>query len=75
MIYSHATTALPEIPDQPISTWSGEWQHECEARFVLAMSKAERGADFNGSTDADGKRKERGIIGPRLAGSRNAERL
>jgi hypothetical protein len=62
MTYSRDTTALSEITGRPVSTWSEEWQHECEARTVLAMSKAEREAFFNGSTDEDGKRKERGII-------------
>jgi hypothetical protein len=60
--YSRDTTAISEITGRPVNTWSEEWQHECEARTVLAMSKAERDAFFNGSTDEDGKRKERGII-------------
>jgi hypothetical protein len=58
--YSRDTTAVSEITGQPISTWSEEWQHECEARAVLALSKAERDAFFNGVND--GIRKERGII-------------
>ncbi|GEO18099.1 DUF7696 family protein [Microvirga aerophila] len=62
MRYTRDTTAISEITGQPVSTWSEEWQHECEARTVLAMSKAERETFFNGSTDDDGKRKERGII-------------
>jgi hypothetical protein len=62
MRYTRYTTAISEITGQPVSTWSEEWQHECEARTVLAMSKAERETFFNGSTDEDGKRKERGII-------------
>jgi hypothetical protein len=62
MTYSRDTTVISEITGQPVSTWSEDWQHECEARTVLAMSKAEREAFFNGSTDEDGKRKERGII-------------
>ncbi|MCB5177058.1 MULTISPECIES: DUF7696 family protein [Microvirga] len=71
--YSRATTAISEITGQPVSTWSEEWQHECEARTVLAMSKAERDAFFNGSTDEDGKRKERGIIA--IRGQKAAETL
>jgi hypothetical protein len=67
MSYSRDTTALSEITAQSVNTWSEEWQHECEARTVLAMSKAEREAFFNGSTDEDGKRKERGIIAIRGA--------
>lgn len=60
--YSRATTAISEITGQPVSTWSEEWQHECEARAVLAMSKSDREAFFNGSKDGDGRTKERGII-------------
>jgi hypothetical protein len=67
MTYTRDTTAISEITGEPVSTWSGEWQHECEARAVLAMSKAERETFFNGSTDEDGKRKERGIIAIRGA--------
>ena len=59
---SRDTTAISEITGQPVSTWSEEWQHECEARAVLALSKSEREAFFNGSRDEEGKRKERGII-------------
>jgi len=67
MTYSRDTTAISEITSLPVSTWSEAWQHECEARTVLAMSKAEREAFFNGSTDQEGKRKERGIIAIRGA--------
>ncbi len=59
---SRDTTAISEITGRPVSTWSEEWQHECEARAVLALSKSEREAFFNGSKDEEGKRKERGII-------------
>jgi hypothetical protein len=59
---SRDTTAISEITGRPVSTWSEEWQHECEARAVLALSKSEREAFFNGSRDEEGKRKERGII-------------
>lgn len=68
--YSRDTTAYSEITGEPVSTWSEEWQHECEARTVLALSKSEREAFFNGSKDEDGKRRERGIIairGPKAA--------
>lgn len=70
--YTRDTTAISEITGQPISTWSEEWQHECEARTVLAMSKAERDAFFNGSSDENG-RKERGIIA--IRGPKAAENL
>ena len=73
MPYSRDTTAISEVTGQPISTWSEEWQHECEARAVQAMSKAEREAFFNGSTDEEGKRKERGIIA--IRGLAAAEKL
>ncbi|MFC4173123.1 hypothetical protein ACFOYU_13800 [Microvirga sp. GCM10011540] len=73
MSYSRDTTAISEITAQPVNTWSEEWQHECEARTVLAMSKAERDAFFNGSVDEDGKRKERGIIA--IRGQAAAEKL
>jgi hypothetical protein len=59
---SRDATAISEITGRPVSTWSEEWQHECEARAVLALSKSEREAFFNGSRDEEGKRKERGII-------------
>lgn len=67
--YSRDTTAISEITGQPVSTWSEEWQHECEARAVLKMSKAEREAFFNGASSESGRR-ERGIIairGPKAA--------
>lgn len=70
--YSRATTAISEITGQHVSTWSEEWQHECEARAVLAMSKTDRDAFFNGTTDENG-RKERGIIA--IRGQAAAEKL
>ena len=73
LTYSRDTTAPSEITGQPVNTWSEEWQHECEARAVLAMSKAERDAFFNGSTDENGNRKERGIIA--IRGLKAAETL
>lgn len=68
-LYSRDTTALSEITGQPVSTWSEEWQHECEARAVLNMSKTDRDAFFNGASSESGRR-ERGIIsirGPKAA--------
>ncbi len=62
MPYSRDTTSVSELTGQPVSTWSEEWQHECEAKAVLAMSKAVRDAFFNSSTGEDGQRKERGVI-------------
>ena len=69
--YSRDTTAISEISNEPVSTWSEDWQHECEARAVLAMSKAERDAFFNGINDEN--RKERGIIA--IRGMKAAENL
>ncbi len=69
--YSRDTTAISEITGEPVSTWSEEWQHECEGRAVLAMSKAERDVFFNGIND--GERKERGIIA--IRGQKAAELL
>lgn len=45
-----------------MNTWSEECPHECEARAVLKMSKAEREAFFNGRKDENGKTIERGIV-------------
>ena len=71
MTYSRDTTAISEITGQPVNTWSEDWQHECEARAVLAMSKAEREAFFNGVNEEG--RKERGVIA--LRGLQGAEKL
>lgn len=65
MTYSRDTTAISELTGQPVSTWSEEWQHECEARAVLKMSKEQRDAFFNGRKDADGKTIDRGVKGIR----------
>ncbi len=67
--YSRDTTAISEITGKPVNTWSEEWQLECEARAVLAMSKTDRDAFFNGTNE--GNRKERGIIA--IRGSKAAE--
>jgi hypothetical protein len=71
--FSRDTTAVSEITGRPISTWSEEWQHECEARAVLAMSKTDRDAFFNGTVDQDGKRLQRGIVA--IRGREAAETL
>jgi hypothetical protein len=62
MTYSRDATTASEVTSQPVSTWSEEWQHECEAKAVLAMSKTARDAFFDRSTGEDGQRKERGVI-------------
>jgi hypothetical protein len=73
MTYSRDTTAISELTGQPVSTWSEEWQHECEARAVLKMSKAERETFFNGKKDENGKSIERGVIA--IRGLKAAEDL
>jgi hypothetical protein len=62
MTYSRDSTAIAEITSQPVSTWSQEWQHECEAKAVLAMSKEQRNTFFNGQKDEIGKTVDRGIV-------------
>jgi hypothetical protein len=55
MTDSRDTKAISELTGQPVSTWSEEWQHECEARAVLKMSKQERDAFFNVWKDGNGE--------------------
>jgi hypothetical protein len=45
------TTAISERNGEPVSTWSDEWRHECEMRYVLGLSPADRDAFFNGVKD------------------------
>ena len=73
MTYSHDSTAISEITGQPVSTWSDEWQHECEAKAVLAMSKEQRNTFFNGRKDENGKTVDRGVIA--IRGLKAAEDL
>lgn len=73
MTYSRDTTAISEFTVQPVNTWSTEWQHECEARAILKMSKDQRDAFFNGQRDENGKVVERGLIA--LRGAQAAEEL
>jgi hypothetical protein len=44
---------------------SEEWRIETEARVVLAMSKEQRDAFFNGRKDEDGKPIDRRLVGIR----------
>ncbi|MBL0407157.1 hypothetical protein JKG68_24800 [Microvirga aerilata] len=73
MTYSHDTTAISELTGQPVSTWSENWQHECEAKAVLAMSKEQRNTFFNGRKDENGKTVDRGVIA--IRGLKAAEDL
>ncbi len=73
MTYSRDTTAISEITGQPVSTWSEEWQHECEAKAVLGMSKEQRNTFFNGRKDENGKTVDRGVIA--IRGLKAAEDL
>jgi hypothetical protein len=73
MTYSRDTTAVSELAGQTVSSWSEEWQHECEARAVLKMSKQERDTFFNGRKDENGKTVDRGVIS--IRGLKAAEDL
>ncbi len=73
MTYSRDTTAISELTGQPVSTWSEDWQHECEAETVLAMSKEQRNTFFNGRKDENGKTVDRGVIA--IRGLKAAEDL
>jgi hypothetical protein len=73
MTYSRDITAVSELTGQPVSTWSEEWQHECEAKAVLAMSKEQRNTFFNGRKDENGKTVDRGVIS--IRGLKAAEDL
>jgi hypothetical protein len=73
MTYSRDTAAISRLTGQPVSTWSEEWQHECEARAVLKMSKQERDTFFNGRKDENGKTVDRGVIS--IRGLKAAEDL
>ncbi|MPR08157.1 DUF7696 family protein [Microvirga tunisiensis] len=56
------TTAVSELTGEPVSTWSEEWRHECEARAVLAMAPADRETFFNGHKE---DKSQRGIVAVR----------
>jgi len=77
LTYSCDNTTISEIIGQPVSIWSEESQHECEAlvdlAMSLAMSKAKREAFFNGPTDDNGGCKRRGIVA--IPGLQAAEAL
>lgn len=53
---------MPYPPDNPpmkhsilfgreVSTWSEEWKHECEVRFLANMTLAERNRTLDGEKD------------------------
>ncbi len=73
MTYPRDTTAISELTGQPVSTWSEEWQHECEAKAVLAMSKEQQNTFFTGRKDENGKTIVRGVIA--IRGLKAAEDL
>ncbi|WP_134497804.1 DUF7696 family protein [Microvirga pakistanensis] len=73
MTYSRDTTAISELTGQLVNTWSEEWRIETEARAILAMSKEQRDAFFNGRKDQDGKTIDRGVIG--IRGLKAAEEI
>jgi hypothetical protein len=65
-----AYTAISELTGEPVSTCSDEWRHECELRYVLGLSPADRDAFFNGVKDSG----NRGIVALRgVAGGRTVQ--
>jgi hypothetical protein len=44
-------TAYSALAGSEVSTWSGEWQRQCEVDTLLAMPPAQRARFFNGSGD------------------------
>ncbi len=53
-------TALSHLTGREVSTWSEEWRHECDVAAVLAMSPEQRRSFFDGKTDPESSRKDRG---------------
>lgn len=43
--------AWSALAGREVSTWSGEWQRQCEVDTLLAMPPAQRVRFFNGSGD------------------------
>jgi hypothetical protein len=60
-------TAFSHLAGREVSTWSEEWRHECEVAAVLAMSPAQRKSFFDGTTEPESGRKERGVTEVRSA--------
>ena len=67
-------TAFSHLAGREVSTWSEEWRHECEVAAVLAMSPAQRKSFFDGATDPESGRKERGVTDIRGAAAAEAIR-
>ena len=61
MSIDRTNTAFSQLAGREVSTWSEEWRHECEVAAVLAMSPAQRKSFFDGTTDPESGRKERGV--------------
>jgi len=39
------------LAGREVSTWSGEWQHECEVQFLASMRPADRNEALDGVKD------------------------
>lgn len=50
------------LAGREVPTDSEEWRHECEVAAVLAMSPAQQRSFFEGATNPDTGRKERGVL-------------
>ncbi len=53
--------AFSYLVGREVSTWSEEWRHECEVAAVLAMTPEQRRSFFDGKTDHESGRKDRGV--------------
>jgi hypothetical protein len=51
--------AWSALAGREVSTWSGEWQRQCEVDTLLAMPPAQRARFFNGSGDPNDGRDSR----------------
>lgn len=54
-----------------VSTWSEEWKHECEVRFLAGLSLTERNRVFDG--EKDGLRGMKSIRGEAAVAKLRAE--
>ena len=73
MSIDRTNTAFSQLAGREVSTWSEEWRHECEVAAVLAMSPTQRKSFFDGTTEPESGRKERGVT--EIRGATAAERI
>lgn len=59
------------LAGREVSTWSEEWKHECEVRFLTGLSLAERNRVFDG--EKDGLRGMKSIRGEAAVAAIRAE--